>query len=365
MNRRTFLGHGLIAGTSAGLGACAVPTTAPSANELPPANQTSRLPSALENLLRDAARAPSSHNSQPWRILIQSAQRWCLQRDDSRSLPAVDPRKREAWISLGAFHAALETSARARGMRVDTQNLDIASNTIDIAWSAAPHDTEWLTALRSRRCLRRNLAATPIDTQFLSAASTVMGAECGFIPSGSTEAESIARYTMDAESRQQGVDVIWEELADWIRWNDEATHRHQTGLTPAGMELPYLIRLWVAAWYDRAEVIAPAFRARSLLLCNQQVKEGAGWLLITTPHDDPESWLAAGRCLMRVWLACSRMELALHPMSQSLEVDSLREALGNELSRGYVQMILRIGKPPRLAPPVSPRLDPFKFAMFI
>ena len=73
MNRRSFLASTLLCAASAGLPANAASPDWPSrpAN-LPATPPPTKLAPWLDSLLRDAARAPSSHNSQPWTLTLVS-----------------------------------------------------------------------------------------------------------------------------------------------------------------------------------------------------------------------------------------------------------------------------------------------------
>jgi nitroreductase len=366
VNRRSFVASTLLCAASACLPANAANAAAPAwpsgPAHVPATPPPPNLAPWLESLLSDAARAPSSHNSQPWTLTLVSEKRWALAIERSRRLATVDPQDREAWISLGAFCAALETSAAARGLRADLAGLDSAGDTAVIALSARAPDSDWLASLRARRCLRRNLRAVAVPPQLWQAAQARSPMACRFFAFPSDEARLIAARTVEAEIVQQGMDAVWQELADWIRWSPAAERKTPSGLTPAGMELPLPVRLWVAAAYDRGDVVGVDFRLHSLQSCRRRVEEGAGWLVIATPTDDRSAWLEAGRALQRVWLTATRLGLALHPMSQALEAPSLREQLTRQLGLGQPQLLLRVGKPSRLLAPVSPRLAPTQFA---
>ena len=51
-------------------------------------------------LLAHAALAPSSHNTQPWRVHVESPTRWIVGPDPLRQLTAVDPEARELVLSV-------------------------------------------------------------------------------------------------------------------------------------------------------------------------------------------------------------------------------------------------------------------------
>jgi hypothetical protein len=68
----------------------------------------------LEFLLSYAVRAPSSHNTQPWRFELD-AHHVELYAHRSRALSVVDPQDRELVMSCGALLAHVEVVMRAFG----------------------------------------------------------------------------------------------------------------------------------------------------------------------------------------------------------------------------------------------------------
>jgi nitroreductase family protein len=72
------------------------------------------LPALIEEALRAATRAPSVHNTQPWRFAVTSSVIE-LHLDRTRLLPATDPGAREARISCGAALFNLRLAVRTAG----------------------------------------------------------------------------------------------------------------------------------------------------------------------------------------------------------------------------------------------------------
>jgi nitroreductase len=68
----------------------------------------------LHALVALAIRAPSSHNTQPWRFRIDG-DAIELHADRSRALPIVDPHDRALVISCGAALGVLRAAIRAEG----------------------------------------------------------------------------------------------------------------------------------------------------------------------------------------------------------------------------------------------------------
>ena len=69
--------------------------------------------------------------------------------------------------------------------------------------------------------------------------------------------------------------------------------------------------------------------------------------LISARTDDRISQVRTGQMLERVWLHATRMGIGLQPMSQALEVPSLRVELADVVpAKGWVpEQVFRIGYP--------------------
>jgi hypothetical protein len=61
-----------------------------------------------------AGRAPSAHNTQPWRVTVTEAQ-VRVEVDPSRHLAHGDPMERDLRLAMGAFCEALQIAVRAEG----------------------------------------------------------------------------------------------------------------------------------------------------------------------------------------------------------------------------------------------------------
>jgi hypothetical protein len=65
--------------------------------------------------------------------------------------------------------------------------------------------------------------------------------------------------------------------------------------------------------------------------------------VLSTSGDGAEQWVRAGQALQRVLLVATHHGLAATPMSQPLEIPTLRELLTDVGTGRWAQVILRIG----------------------
>ncbi|XVU28086.1 nitroreductase family protein [Actinoplanes sp. CA-054009] len=70
------------------------------------------------------------------------------------------------------------------------------------------------------------------------------------------------------------------------------------------------------------------------------------------------AWLRAGQAMQRVLLAATTMRLATTPVSQPVEIASIREVLSDPETGRWAQMLIRLGYgPPAAATPRRPLSD--------
>ncbi|MGZ2744920.1 Acg family FMN-binding oxidoreductase [Burkholderia stagnalis] len=309
----------------------------------------------LRSLLRYAVMAPSSHNSQPWRFVIDGNS-IAVCADRVRALPVVDPFDRELIISCGAAllnlrvalnHAGFAHTIRTFPSDVDPDVLALV-RICDDGYSDADLGALF-DAIPNRVTTRAPFDATPVPDALqrdLIAAGAAEGANVGC-------ADSIARRARIAEliaeaDRAQFEDARFRrELASWID-----PRRRVDGMPAFAAGVPALLDF-------ASPVVTTAVRTfdfgNGLAALHHQLV-GASPLLacIATGRDDRDAWLAAGQALERMLLVAARAGYTASFLNQPIEVGELRKRLGDMLDLGGVpQLLLRIGRGPHT--PHSPR----------
>ncbi len=327
-------------------------------------------PSALHDLLGAervrilamAARAPSTHNSQPWHVRIIAPDAWIVGGDGSRRLPSVDPADRELALSLGAFLEYLVTTAAALGFEahLDDPCGAIASDLVRVTLSRAPsgpRGLEQLDRIARRRTLRKGYSNVPLSPDDLG--SLALGPRAHWFPRGTKEADWLADAAVQSFQRQTWRDPAQAELAQWIRFTEGEADRTADGLTPDMMEVGGLAGFYMRHFMDAGSVTGKSFRDAGVDAVRTQAREGAGWLVLDAPDEDTPSLLDAGAAFARRALVLRERRLAAHPMSQVLEEEPISHSLG---LAGPAQLVLRVGYVDRYPEPVSLRRPVSAFA---
>jgi hypothetical protein len=325
------------------------------------------LPEPVAASLALASLAPSSHNTQPWKVRVLSDREVLVLLDEERLLPAVDPERREALVSVGAFLENLVRGAESQGLSAkveltigDPAGLEVAR--VRFASANGNGETKILEAILARDTFRGPLPADALPDETVRALAGTAPSRWAFFPPGSPEGTWIREALAESNRVQASRDDAMEELAAWIRFSPGAVERHKDGLTTSGMGLPAPIRAFMALSFNEKSVTGKSFREAGAKKAREQAESCAGFFVLESPDGSPRSAVQAGRDLESFWLEAVLRGVAVHPMSQVLEESPWKEEAAARLGKGgTVQMLLRVGlanRPPR---PVSPRrpLDGF------
>lgn len=299
---------------------------------------------ALRDAVNAAVRAPSGHNSQPWRFQVRDG---CLQlrRDRSRALPVVDPDDRALFISLGAALDHLVVALRAAGHLPTVTVLprpeddpDLAAE-VRISGSHRPDDTDrdLLAAIEDRHTDRRPFAATSLPPSVVAALTgAVAEAGADLVVVDEPRRASVAEL-IDLGGREQLADRGFRgELAAWVRSNHSRRRDGMPGRVHGMGDVASLAGSWVIRLLDLGG--SQAAKDRQLYDASALV------VVLATAGDRPADWVTAGRALSALLLTATRHGLAASFLNQPVEVASLRPRLQEVLEMsGHPQLLLRLG----------------------
>jgi len=302
--------------------------------------------------IEQACRAPSLHNTQPWRFTFDG-RRIELFADTSRGLTATDPDSRELVLSCGAALYNLRVALRKVGYDGRPTLLPNPANPRLLA-SVAIVETAPATVAERREyaaLIRRHTHRGPFEARPLTPELAVLlqraaheeNAQLIYVHDPG-QRRRVLQLARTAERAQQADERIAAELAAWTP-SPGVTHRDGVPATAYSSE--------------------PRASANDLPPRDFDQSRGYGRLsshdpapgvmaVLTSPTDLQPDWLRAGQALERVLLvAADRWAFAaLH--SPLTEVPHLRAELRRELcTSGYPQILLRFGYAPDAT--VTPR----------
>ena len=303
-----------------------------------PTEAVSRHDEAARALISRAVRAPSSHNTQPWRFRIDR-DGVGIHLDPERRLPVNDPDDRELVISCGCALMNLRVAAAAagRGYRLETlPEGDRSTCLARLTWRDSPADAEeagLAPGIEHRRTVRQRftLSAVPDDdVDALAAMAAVEGATLQVIDPGEVR-RGVADLVAEGDALQWR-DARWRrELAGWMR-----PPQRSDGLAVPRVALPFA----------RAAVTRFDLGARVGRHDRELAEQAPRLLALGTEGDTRADRLRAGQALERMLLAASQLGLQASYLNQPIQVASLRRRLQETLGAcGHPQILLRLGYP--------------------
>lgn len=303
-----------------------------------------------------AARAPSIHNTQPWRLHLYD-QTLDVELDPARCLPVIDPQRRQAMISCGCavFNARVAIAAAGASCTVQRHPEGPGSPVlVRIRLDAGPAGAgatelallEGAMAARTTNRTRFSDAAAPerlVDR--LRAAARAEGVV--LLPIHHDDHRDALTALSNRADAAQNADPAYR--AELRRWTTDDPARldgvparaipHVDGRS--GDEIP--LRDFDTHGTGRLPARTATSRHGTILM-------------LGTDDDGPPAWLRAGEALERVLLEIARHGHAASPLNQSLEVPATRDEVPRALDLTvHPQIFLRVGRAtPTLPTPRRP-----------
>jgi nitroreductase len=314
---------------------------------------------AAEAAVDVAVRAPSIHNTQPWRWVFDG-EALTLLADRSRQLRVADPSGHSLLISCGAAVVLTELGLRTAGWRVesvlfpDPDDRDVLARFRAVGREAPGEalQTQIEAALR-RRSDRRPFSPEPVsaeEIERLGAATHADGVYADFPTQPDQQLDlAVAVSWADREERDQ---AYIEEMKQWLR--DPDVHATSDGI-PLDT-IPH-----VSADHPRhTDVPVRDFEAgvSGRLLIERDIDERPLIGVVFTDSDMPIDQLRSGGGMMRLMIEAELLGLTSCPLSQAVDLTALRGRLQGLMGwTDYPQMMLRIGHPTETtqAAPRTPR----------
>ena len=298
-------------------------------------------PHVVQNAVMLACRAPSLHNSQPWRWVAEGTELH-LFADRTRLVQVADPSGREMILSCGAVLDHLRVAMAAAGWDASTRRFPDPDEpdhlaTLDFAPMPITSDVQ---RKRADAILRRRTDRLPFVA-----------------PRNWAALESLLRDQVDADGVM--LDVVPEDarpqLAEASRLT-EALRRQ---------DLTYQSELhWWTSPFELDQGVPPSSRvsaseatridlARSFPTTGyggrrpQITEDQSKILVLSTPADDRGDVLRCGEALSTVLLECTSAGLATCTLTHLTEVTPSRDIIRRLAGQtGLPQLLIRVGRTP-------------------
>jgi nitroreductase len=309
----------------------------------------------LKGAVQLACRAPSVHNSQPWRWVAEDeALRLFVDRD--RTVPGTDRSGREAIISCGAALDHLRVAMLAAGWRAQIDrfpNPNDPDHLATIQFSSVEHVTR-AQRDRANAILQRRTDRLPMGRPtYWSLFEPVLRSTIDESP-----------VTLDVVSDDERPRLVEaSQLTEALRRDDESYHAELEWWTSPFVSTQGVPPSALLSEKESGRVdVAREFPVRSHE--DRRPEVAVDWskiLVLSTPEDNRADVLRCGEVLSTVLLECTMAFLATCTLTHLIELDESRDIVRGLLKNGgQPQVLIRagIGPPMEAVPPPTPRRPP-------
>ena len=295
------------------------------------------LDNAIVPILEAAMRAPSSHNTQPWRFRVDDGLVH-LYADRTRALAVNDPHDRELAISCGCALLHLRVAAAAEGLLPsvhllpDPADEDLLATVAFLPAEDAPNpDASLAEFIDHRHTYRKRFEPRQIPDSVLDELVLAARSEGAWLHllSGEQLRHQVAELIAEGDAAHWANPSWRRELASWMH-----PFREGDGLTIPWITGP-LTQL-VVRTFDMGDGQAAKDR--------QIADESPVLAVLGTEADTQLNWLNAGQALGRVLLQACRHHVQASFLNQPVQLPTLRPRLEQLISHpGATQMVIRFG----------------------
>lgn len=322
---------------------------------------------SLSHVLDAMRRAPSVHNTQPWRLSLCGVAQLRLRLDGARSLSVIDSGQQGACYSLGcaieAANAISEVAFDPEAVGRPTDGLWDAGR-LEIGEVREAEYARNVGLIRWRRTNRAPFHSDSLERHTLQQLSAAASAHAVSVTAITERAaiQRLAALTADATVEALEEPDELDELLRWIRIGRRSAARHSDGFTERTLQIDPATAMLVSILQRSMTARRIAARAGLARVMSEQARSGleaAGAVLLFTHGDtSPVGCISAGRGLMAAWLAATAASLGWQPVNQALVLDrrttDVLELFGASTSERPMA-IVRVGRVLRPAP-AAPRL---------
>lgn len=296
----------------------------------------------FRGLVAAATLAPSMHNTQPWRFVVD-ADGIDVYADDSRDLRVADPDHRARTISCGAALFNLRVAAAHDRLAVSVDafpdghdDLDHIAR-LDVSGAGEPDRAvgTLFDAIAIRHTNRAPFTreAIPIEiADRLVATVAAEGANLEWLT------DPYARYRLEQLTAEATRSDTYDpsRRAERELWIGDPALSRRDGIPPVALGPRAHSQPLVGRDFGRTQ--------HDDLRPTEQPESHPTIAILSTTSDGPEDWLTAGQALQRLLLLATTYDLSASFLNAVLEYPDLRDLVRDPRGpRRKFQMIMRVG----------------------
>lgn len=304
----------------------------------------------LTEILNCAIRAPSSHNTQPWRFVVHNEKSITIHPDFTRALPVADADHHELYISLGCALENLLIAAHHYGYYADVScEKDALQQTfirVDLLESDAVLQDPLFAYIPLRQSTRNEYEDMQIPSRNLAQLQNCfhfsdVGLHMFTSPNAMAE---LVPFVMEGIKRQFENWQFTDELVRWFRFSESQAEAHKDGLQMDVMGLPNMGK-WIGKVVMKNFVSAESESRR----WKELLHRSAGLALFTAQENTAENWIRLGRAFQRFALTATKLHISHAHVNMPCQEADVRDALRAHFRlEGIPMLLIRIGYSERM-----------------
>lgn len=269
-------------------------------------------------VLANLSLAISAHNSQPFKLKIESFNQWCLKSDPNRALPVADPMGKDHEMSAGAYLELIDILLRSKGHKIQNWS----KNRKDIDFTIVPFDDSLAVSHAQERFelakKRFSFRGQATEKKMLTSWPMTLNSKYVTEPSA---INGIAKIYDDVNYRYLISPGYVEELYDWMRFS-KGEHRYfKDGLNTEAMGLSSFEAIG-AAFVMKPKIFRTLDQIGvSKLLVLEKDKTASASALMVIFADTHTDYVEQGRLFFRSWLDMTAQDFYGCPMSLLTDAD--------------------------------------------
>lgn len=281
---------------------------------------------SILKIVKYAAKAPSGHNTQPWRFKPGN-DTISLVPDFSRALPVVDKDYHALYISLGCVLENLIIAANHFNYETEVEiDGDEKMMQILVRLHVEPYYNKsgLIDYIVKRQVTRSYFSKDKIPQDILNELfndTRDEGVKIKLFLSAD-EIDSLVPYVIEGTRQQFGNKAFVDELLSWMRFSEKEVMQKGDGIWTASMGLPNMGRFFgniVMKHFVTA--VSEARRMEKL------VRASAGLALFMVRQNDPYHWIRLGQAFQRFGLKATKYQVSHSHLNMPCEELQVREKL--------------------------------------
>jgi len=279
---------------------------------------------SLLKIVKYAGKAPSGHNTQPWKFKTGKDTITVLP-DFTRALPVVDSDNHALYISIGCALENLIIAANELNFKTEVEFAgDKREPHILVRISEAPETEKsgLFDYIEKRQVTRNSYRPEKIPDDLLSELfNEAEGIHVRLFLS-EDEINSLTPYIIEGNELQFSNKEFVNELVNWIRFSEKEVMKRGDGIWSASMGMPATGRF--LGKIIMKNFVSAGTEAKRL---KKLIEASAGFALFTVEKNDPYHWIKLGQAFQRFGLMATKNNISHAHLNMPCEELQVREKL--------------------------------------